>query len=320
MAVYTEVSKEALLHYLADFDIPPLKSFTGIEAGIENTNYFLDTTGERFVLTLFEKRTSGGDLPYYTHLMTHVAAKGLPCPRPQKTSAGDAHKPLLGKPALIVSCLPGQAIAAPNAMQCEKAGQMLARLHLAAADFDPHRPSAMSLPAWHTMAEATRARSDEIKPGFGDIITDELAYLDASWPDDIPTGTVHGDFFPDNVLWQGGDITGVIDFYFACTDALAYDLALTLNAWCFDGEGTINQTAAEALLAGYTSVRPLTQPEIAALSVYLRAAALRILLTRTYDQFFGSTDALVVPKDPIEYLNILTFHQQKRELAYYGLK
>jgi homoserine kinase type II len=314
MAVYTEITEAQLTGFLGHFDLPPLQRYSGIAEGIENTNYLLETEDGRYVLTLFEQRTPGEDLPFFRDLMAHLADGNLPCPRPV-SGAGATEAPieLAGKPALVVSFLPGAQNTDPSEEQAGAVGEMLARLHQTADDFGRVRGNSMGPAAWREIADKIAADARDVAPDLLDLFTAELDFLERHWPrelpPELPVGIIHGDFFPDNLLWEAGAISGVIDFYFACREALAYDLAVTLNAWCFDPAGNFNEKRAAAIVAGYEAVRPLTAEEKAAMPRFLRGAALRILLSRTHDQLFGVEDALVTPKDPAEYLRILNFHQ-----------
>lgn len=312
MAVFTEITDDALGDFLAHFDLPIFIRYSGIEEGIENSNFLLETAGGRFILTLFEQRTSGKDLPFYRDLMAHLAKEGMPCPQPQVPRDAGTGTELAGKPALIVSFLRGTPNLDPTEGEAQTLGGMLADLHGAADNFGRSRGNNMGPAAWREMADkialdATGAQ--DVAPDLLGLFAAELDFLEAHWPRGLPMGIIHGDYFPDNLLWEESKISGVIDFYFACKEALAYDLAVTLNAWCFDPAGKFNESRAGAIVKGYEAVRPLTAAEKSAMPLFLRGAALRILLSRTHDQIFGADDAMVTPKDPAEYLRILNFHQ-----------
>lgn len=308
MAVYTDITEDQLDGFLVHFDLPPLLRYSGIAEGIENTNFLLETEDGRYVLTLFEQRTPGEDLPFFRDLMAHLADEDIPCPRPVFGAEG-APIELADKPALVVSFLPGVQNTNPTEEQAHEVGQMLAGLHQAAADFGPSRGNSMGPAAWREIADKIALEARDAAPDLMAMIAAELDFLERHWPRDLPMGVIHGDFFPDNLLWDGGKISGVIDFYFACQEALAYDLAVTLNAWCFDRKGEFDQDRAGDIVAGYEAVRPLSAEEKAAMPRFLRGAAIRILLSRTHDQIFVVEDALVTPKNPEEYLRILNFHQ-----------
>ena len=319
MAVYTEVSDEEMTEFLARYDAGSLVSFKGIAEGVENSNYLLTTEKGPFFLTLYEKRVRPGDLPFFLGLMDHLAAQAIPCPIPRRDRSGETLQELAGKPAALIEFLGGYSIRRPRVEHCARLGEALARLHLGGATFPLRRDNALGLDGWGKLVAATASRADELKAGLAAEISGELTFLQQSWPTDLPAGIIHADLFPDNVLFLGDDISGLIDFYFACNDLLAYDIASCLNAWCFEQPNTINVTKARALLRGYGSHRPLSKAEIEALPVLARGAALRFLLTRLYDWFHTDENALVKPKDPLEYWRKLRFHQQVKSADEYGL-
>lgn len=319
MAVYTEVSDEELTRFLARYDIGALMSYKGIAEGVENSNFVLTTQQGPYILTLYEKRVRREDLPFFLGLMDHLAARGIPCPTPVHDRSGEALQELAGRPAAIVSFLSGYSIRRPRVEHCARVGRALADMHLAGADFGIRRENALSLAGWRHLVAATANRADMAALGLGEEISRELAFLEGAWPGDLPAGVVHADLFPDNVFFQGEAMSGLIDFYFACNDLFAYDLAVCLNAWCFEEPNAINVTKARALLRGYNERRPMSEAEIRALPVLARGAALRFLLTRLYDWFNTSENALVKPKDPLEYRRKLRFHQLARSSSDYGL-
>jgi homoserine kinase type II len=319
MAVYTEVSDEELMAFLARYDIGALLAFKGIAEGVENSNYLLKTEEAQFILTLYEKRVSREDLPFFLGLMEHLAARGLSCPTPVHDRAGNVLQELAGRPAAIIGFLNGYSVRRPRVTHCGPVGTALADMHLAGADFGIKRANALSIAGWRQLAEATADKADQLASGFAEEIARELNYLEARWPDDLPAGVIHADLFPDNVFFRGEEMSGLIDFYFACNDLLAYDLAICLNAWCFEEPNAINVTKARALLHGYGARRPLSDAEITALPILARGSALRFLLTRLYDWFNTSESALVKPKDPLEYRRKLRFHQSVRSPSDYGI-
>lgn len=319
MAVYTDVSADQLGAFLSRYDLGRVRSFKGIAEGVENSNFLLLTTGGRFILTLYEKRVEAGDLPFFLGLLEHLAARGLTCPQPVRDRDGQALGELVGRPAALVTFLEGIWVKAPGVLHCRAVGEALAALHCAGADFAIGRPNALSLEAWPGLFESARARADEVEPGLAAVTDAELATLSAAWPRDLPGGVIHADLFPDNVFFLDDRLSGLIDFYFACNDAFAYDLAICLNAWCFDVTGRFHRDRAAALTAGYRSVRPLEPREVAALPVLARGAALRFMLTRLVDWLNVPPGALVRPKDPLEYLAKLKVHQGVTDPAFYGL-
>ena len=319
MAVYTEVSDEELTRFLARYDIGALAAFKGIAEGVENSNYLLNTDDGRYILTLYEKRVHRQDLPFFLGLMEHLAERGLHCPLPVQDREGALLQELAGRPAAIVSFLDGYSVRRPRMPHCEAVGRALADLHLEGRDFGLARENALSLAGWRQLADATAARADDVAPGLAEEIARELALLEARWPSSLEAGIIHADLFPDNVLFRGEAMSGLIDFYFACNDLFAYDVAICLNAWCFEEPNAINVTKARGLLRGYAERRALSEAEINALPILARGAALRFLLTRLYDWFNTREDALVKPKDPLEYRRKLRFHQSVRTLSDYGL-
>ncbi|MEM1039734.1 MAG: homoserine kinase [Pseudomonadota bacterium] len=298
MAVYTEVTDAALTAYLQDYDLGAVTSFKGIAGGVENTNYALQTHTGQYILTLYEKRVSQADLPFFIGLMDHLSSAGFPCPKPVRNRAGEALSTLAGRPAAMVSFLEGLDVKHPEAALCEEAGKAMARLHAAAKGFDIHRTNALAPHGWPQLVSASRAGADGVEPGLETLITAELEHLAQEWPNNIPSGVIHADMFPDNVFFMEGRLSGVIDFYFACNDFLAYDIAVGLNAWCFDVDFQFDPAKSAAFLKGYQEHRPLTETERDTLPILCRGAALRFLLTRLYDWLNVPPGALVVPHDP----------------------
>jgi len=319
MAVYTEVPDGDLAAFLELYDLGHLVSCKGIAEGVENSNYLLQTTQGNFILTLYEKRVAREDLPFFLGLMDHLAAKGLSCPTPIKARDGEALHELCGRPAVIVSFLKGVWPRRPTEKHCQQLGGALADLHLKGRDFEIKRANALSLTGWHKLVDATKARADEVEPGLAALLGDELAYLEKNWPKDLEIGVIHADLFPDNVFFLEDKLSGLIDFYFACTDFLAYDLAICINAWCFEQNGSFNVTKARLLVKSYQAVRPIPAAELQALPLLCRGSALRFLLTRLYDWLNHPPGAFVKPKDPLEYMRKLRFHQKAASVSAYGI-
>ena len=272
-----------------------------------------------FILTLYEKRVDPKDLPFFIGLMQHLAAKGFTCPTPVEDRAGRTLKQVAGRPAALITFLEGMWIRRPSGRHCGALGSALARMHLASEDFAMTRPNALSYPAWRPLLEQCGAQSNDVIAGLYDELNAELDAIENLWPSGLPTGVIHADLFPDNVFFLGDKLSGVIDFYFACTDAYAYDIAICLNAWCFELDGSFNVTKARALLSAYQAERPLQEAEYAALPVLARGSAIRFLLTRLYDWLNTPEGALVQPKDPVEYLNKLRFHRSVDTVREYGI-
>lgn len=310
MAVYTSVPSETLAGFLTRYDVGALVSAKGIAEGVENSNYLVETTGGRFILTLYEKRVALEDLPYFLGLTAHLSAAGLPVPAPIADREGRALQHLSGRPACLIEFLPGISVTRPEPGLAHAAGAALAQLHEAAADFPQGRANDLSLPGWQSLAEALGGGAAEIDAGLPVLIAEELAALSDLWPRSLPQGTIHADLFPDNVLALDGSVSGIIDFYFACTDFLAYDLAVAHTAWCFDAEGAyLGADVSDALLAGYQGVRPLSPAESRAFSLLCRGASLRFLLTRAYDWLNTPAGALVTRKDPMAFARRLLHYR-----------
>ena len=320
MAVYTEVADDDLAHFTAGYDLGEVVSCKGIAEGVENTNYLVQTTAGRYILTLYEKRVARADLPFFLGLMEHLAKAGIVCPTPLQDRHGAMLGELNGRPAALVTFLDGLSVRRPQPRHCGAAGEALARLHLAGRDFSLRRANALGPPGWRPLFDRFAADADKVQAGLAETIARELDDILPRWPSDLPAGVIHADLFPDNVFFRGDRVSGLIDFYFACDDAFAYDLAVCINAWCFEPDFAFNITKGQALLAGYQSVRPLTKAEFAALPVMARGAALRFLLTRAYDWLHTPKDALVKPHDPNDYLRRLRFHQRVASPSAYGIE
>ena len=319
MAVYTEVSDADLVAFAAAYDIGRVLACKGIAEGVENSNFLLRTEGGTFILTLYEKRVAPDELPFFLGLLDHLAAHGLVCPRPVRTRAGEALGRLAGRPAAIVTFLEGMWSRQPDVRQCAAVGEALGLLHLYGADYPATRRNALSIAAWPQLFASARSRADDVQAGLSKLIETELAHLEREWPHGLAGGIIHADLFPDNVLFLGDQLSGVIDFYFACSDAFAYDLAICLNAWCFERDLSYNVTKAHALCDGYERVRRLDAQETAALPTLARGAALRFALTRLVDWLNVPPGALVRPKDPLDYVRRLRFHHHVKDAAELGL-
>ena len=319
MAVYTEVSDDALAAFLEAYDIGRMVAFRGIAEGVENSNYALRTTAGDFILTLYEKRVDPAELPWFLGLMDHLARQGLSCPRPVPGRDGNKLRPLCGRQAAITTFLPGVWPRRVRVEHCRPVGVALGALHLAGCGYAPTRANALGPAAWAPLRARCGDGADAVRPGLGAELDTALAAILAAWPSGLPIGHIHADLFPDNVFFLDGALSGLIDFYFAATDLLAYDVAVCLNAWCFETYGALNVTKSRALLDGYQSLRALTDAERAALPVLCQGAAIRFLLTRLFDWVNTPPGALVTRKDPLEYLRRLRFHLSARDAGAYGL-
>ena len=318
MAVYTDINDEELALLLADYDIGVALAFKGMAEGVENSNFLLETTGGRYFLTVYEKRMREEELPFFLDLMRWLAQHGFPSAAPLADRNGVTIKRVRGKPAAIVEFLPGLSVRRPTADHCREAGMGLARLHLAAQGFPGARANDLGQVSWGPLFATLRQAAEDLKPGLAATIGGDLDRLAAAWPKGLPTGVIHADYFPDNVFFTAGKFAGAIDFYFACVDALVYDVAVALNAWCFEADGSFNITSARALVGGYESLRPLSDAERQALPALAHGAAMRFFLTRL--EAWGATPAgaLVRPKDPLEYERKLAVHRAAPDLVLFG--
>ena len=311
MAVYTPVSDAELAAFLRRYDLGAPRAFKGIAEGIENSNFLLETDRGRFILTLYERRVRAGDLPFFLDLMRWAADRGFPCPLPRPDRRGALLGELNGRPAALVSFLPGLSATRPDLAQCRAAGEGCGRLHLATADFPGRRANDLGLAAWRPLWIPHRAVAERLRPGLAAEIDADLDILERDWPADLPRGVIHADLFPDNVFFAGGgpEFAGAIDFYFACTDALAYDLAVMVGAWASRSDGSVDEARACALVAGHHAARALADAERAVLPLLARGAAMRFFLTRLADWEATPAGALVTRKDPLEYADKLAAHR-----------
>jgi homoserine kinase type II len=319
MAVYTEIDDDELRAFTALYDLGEVLACKGIAEGVENSNYLLTTERGNFILTLYEKRVARADLPFFIALMDHLAHQGVACPTPVRAKDGEALRELCGRPAAIVTFLNGMWPRRIDPYHSAALGKALARLHRAGESFAMARPNDLGPAGWRRLYERCGARADEIQRGLQSEVGAELAFLEQAWPRELPCGVIHADLFPDNVFFRDHELSGLIDFYFACTDFLAYDVAICLNAWCFEPDLSFNVTKARLLVANYRAVRPLAAGELAALPLLARGSALRFLLTRLHDWLNQTQGALVRPKDPLEYVKKLRFHRGIAGPAGYGI-
>ena len=325
MAVYTEVSDEEMRACRARDHNGHVVSYTGIAEGVENSNFLVHTETGPYILTLYEKRVNPAELPFFIELMEHLAARGLACPTPLHGRDGQVLRQLCGRPAAMVTFLRGMSARRLTTGHCGALGGALAAMHAKGADFAQTRANNLSVAGWRPLFGQCRAGADDVTPGLAAFVAERLDFLESHWPKTLPSGLIHADLFPDNVFFMTDKATGtetvsgLIDFYFACTDFLAYDLAICLNAWCFEPDGAFNATKARAMLNGYRKVRPLSADELDALPLLAQGAAMRFLLTRLYDWINTPSGALVKRKDPLEYYRKLRFHQGVSGPGAYGI-
>ncbi len=318
MAVYTEVTDDALEAFLTDYDIGTMVAFRGIAEGVENSNFSLRTTEGDFILTLYEKRVDPAELPWFLGLIEHLAMRGVVCPQPVHGRDGRALRDLSGRHAAITTFLPGVWPRRVQTKHCGPVGAALAAMHRAGADYTPRRVNALGPDGWTPLLDRSRSRADTVRAGLAAELDQSLRMILAGWPRGLPRGHIHADLFPDNVFFLNDQLSGLIDFYFAATDLLAYDVAVCLNAWCFEADFSFNVTKGRALLSAYHAVRPMSAAEQAALPVLCQGAAIRFLLTRLFDWLNTPSGALVTRKDPLEYLRRLRFHLSATDGHAYG--
>ncbi len=319
MAVYTKITDQDVRDHLGDYDIGELQSLKGIAEGVQNSNYLLSTTKGQYILTLYEQMVREEDLPFYIGLMEHLFKSGINCPQPMKNKKGEALSRLCGRPAAVVSFLNGVSLSDPQPDHCKQLGKSLAKMHQASIDFDMRLQNSLSQQNWREFYARSNERAGEISSELPHIMEEELDFLDKNWPRNLPAGVTHVDLFPDNVFFLDDKLTGLIDFYFAANDLLAYDLAICLNAWCFDSNGNFNKEKSAQLIAGYQSVRSLEAGEIENLPILCRGACVRFLVTRIYDWLNVPAGALVTPHDPLEHLQRLKFHRLIKSPSEYGI-
>lgn len=319
MAVYTTVDDTELSAFLTAYDIGDVLSFAGIAEGVENSNFLLRTTKASYILTLYEKRVDANDLPFFIELMTHLAAAGMSCPVPVEATDGRILHDIAGRNCAVFSFLDGTFSRFPNRTKCSALGASLAELHVKARGVSRYRANALGSTSWRPLLSSIGEDANILAKGMYDTINGLLEQILQSWPNDLPRGVIHADLFPNNALFVGDKLTGLIDFYFACEEILAYDVGICLNSWCFEADGSFNMTKSRALIQGYDSVRPLSDEEKKAIPVLASGSAMRFFLTRLYDWIHTPKNALVSPKNPMEYWDILKFHQTVSDISAYGI-
>lgn len=309
MAVYSPINKKELLSFLKQYELGDLNKYEGILEGIENTNYKLETSRKNYILTIFEKRVKTKDLPFFINLKNHLFNKNFNCPQPIKNKSGKNINLINNKSCVLISYLEGKKILNVNSDHCNQVGKILASFHKDTIDFLKKRKNSMGYNQWEKIFIKCKKLSIKKYKDINIKIEKELQFLKDKWPKDLPKGIIHGDVFQDNVFFKDNKFSGLIDFYFSCNDFYAYDIAITINAWCFNRDYNFEADKFNHLIRGYENLRKLEVIEKNNLSILLRGAAIRILITRLHDQLFHPKNAFVEPKNPQEYLSILNFHQ-----------
>lgn len=318
MAVYTHLTHDEVSTFLERYNVGELKSFSEIQSGIENSNFYIETTNERqFILTIFEKRVDPRDLPFFFAFMNHLAKQKIDVPYAMRDKDDQIIQTIRDKKSVLVSFLQGVGVKPDNITPelCGQMGALQAKLHVGSLSFESSRPNTMGSSAWKKIYESVKPRLHELDAEMDVVIRGQLQEFEAIKNISVPRAVVHADLFPDNVFIKNGEISGVIDFYFACNDYLGYDLALTINAWCFDQDGNCDPERLASFMDEYEMIRPMSRDEKRYMNMFLRMAALRILLTRAHDWLFADANAFVVPKDPMEYWRILNYHRNHQAIG-----
>ena len=320
MAIYTKLSERNLKDFFLKYDLGKLLNYKGIEEGIENTNYFIQTNKGKFILTLYEKRVEEKDLPFFMGLMRNLFDANFPSPEPMINKNGNYITEISGKKAAVVSFLEGSAKKNLNPEDCYKVGVLTAKLHLTTKNLVQKRENKLSVDSWRKIYEKVRNDCSKIHPNLTNTIEKNLDEIEKNWPKNIPSGIIHADLFPDNIFFKNNKLTGIIDFYFSCYDCYVFEIAICLNALCFEGfkeNLSFNVTKAKKFIDGYSSVRKLTEIEKKSLKIFCQGAAMRFLLTRVFDYLNLTKGALVKIKDPVEYLKRLEFHNSVKDYKDY---
>ena len=314
MAVFTKLEKNEIEDFLKDYSIGNLISFEGIIKGTENTNYKIITSKNKYILTILEKRVQPEDLPFFMDLQNELAAHGFDCPLPVKNNKKSIINKLKDKNAVIITFLQGENLTNVMPEHCHELGLKIAQFTNITKNLNLSRPNSVGYKTWVSIYENFKNINNESYQEYFQILSNELIFLKNNWPINLPTAIIHADLFIDNILFIKNKISGIIDFYFSCNDFIAYELALTINAWCFNDDLTFNYKNYNSLMMGFENISSLNIEEKASMNVLLRGAAVRILVTRLHDKIFHPDDALVKLKDPKEYLNILKWHQQNTQI------
>ena len=320
MAVYTKLSENNLKDFFSKYNLGKLLKFRGIQEGIENSNYFIKTDSGKFILTVYEKRVEEKDLPFFMGLMKNIFNENFPSPEPIINKNGNYITEIFGKKAAVVSFLEGASKKNLTPDNCYEVGIYTAKLHMITKNLNIKRTNRLSVNSWRLIYRKIQRDCSKIYPDLTKIIERNLEVIEDKWPKNIPRGIIHADLFPDNIFFKGSKLTGIIDFYFSCYDFYALEIAICLNALCFEGKNenlSFNVTKAKKFIDGYSSIRKLTEEEKESLKILCHGAAMRFLLTRVFDYLNLTEDALVKIKDPVEYLKRLEFHNSVKNYQDY---
>ena len=315
MAVFTELNKHEIEDFLRDFTIGDLISFEGIVKGTENSNFKIITTENKYILTILEKRVVEEDLPFFMTLQNKLVEHGFNCPKPIKNNKNLVINKLKNKNAVIISFLDGENLSTIMPENCYELGSKIAEFTNITKKLKLLRANSLNYDSWVKIFESFKNINDNSYEEYFAVLNEELIFLKNNWPNNLPTAIIHADLFVDNVLFQNNKISGIIDFYFSCNDFIAYELALTANDWCFNKDGTFNLDNFNSLIMGYNNITTLNSEEKFSMNVLFRGAAVRILVTRLYDKIFHPNEGLNELKDPEEYLKILKWHQENKDLV-----
>ena len=320
MAVYTQISIDELNIFLSKYNIDNINEFSGIKGGTSNSNYLLTADNKKFILTIFEERTNQENLPFYFDLMNHLNAHDIKCPEVIKDKQGNFSNSIKQKHAVITSFLTGSSLEKIKPIHCSNLGLTIAKMHNASEKLNIKRENELGFDKLGIIIEKLKTYKKHIDDEKLKFIEDEFLFLSREISKDLPSGIIHADLFPDNIFFEENNLTGIIDFYFSCNDFYAYEIAICLNAWCFeDSNNEFNPTKAKYLLGSYNQERKFSNEEVEALPLLARASALRYLLTRLLDFYSHKDSDLILKKDPNEYISKLRFHQSVRKASEYGL-
>ena len=308
MAVYTKLEHQEVRQFLEQYNINNFKDYKGITEGVENTNYLIKTSEQDYILTIYEKRVDENDLPFFIKLLSYLSENKFPCPKPIANKNNEKINRIKNKNAALVTFINGQSKNKITSEECFEIGKITAQLHEITKKFDINRKNNLSIENWESIFEKTIKQKIDLDESIIKKTKNYLNFLKDKWPKNLPQGIIHGDLFPDNIFFTNNKVSGIIDFYFACNDFFAYEIAICINSLCFDNNFTFNMTKAKNLIDGYTSIRTLSEDEKKYLPILSMGAAMRFFLTRLYDFYHTDNKADVKIKDPFEYLKKIEFH------------